>query len=355
MRIAIDCRLWSEGGVGRYIRNLVYYLSKLDRKNDYTLFFWNKVPQGLTAPFEVKTTTAHWHSFSEQWQLLRDLERGQFSLVHFPYFSHPILYNRPFVITIHDLTIWHFKTGKATTKNPLFYNLKRFGYRQALVHGVKRAKHLLVPSEFVKADISRTFALGGDKITVTPEGVGYEMSEAKAEKVESVKRPFWLYVGNFYPHKNVEFLLESFKKHNSKEALLVLCGPNDFFAYRVQKRAADLGLTPQVQFLPQASEGELRWLYKNALGLVLPSLFEGFGLPLVEAVANNCPLLLADIPVFREIAPQGAVFFDPRDKESLRKGFQTKIKMAKVDKNYFNRFSFENMAKQTLAVYENAG
>ncbi|MFA6005681.1 MAG: glycosyltransferase family 1 protein [Patescibacteria group bacterium] len=358
-RIAIDCRLAEEGGVGRYIRNFVYYLSDLDRENEYTLWtcensnFESRNPK-QSSNFKIKKTEAKWHSFDEQMKFWKELEEDDYDLVHFPYFSHPIFYRRPFVVTIHDLTILHFATGKATTKNPLVYLAKRLGYLVALQHAINGSKKIIVPTDFVKKDIEKRYHTQPDRIVVTYEGVGENMSDMREENpLDKIPEKYYLYVGNFYPHKNVEFLLRSFK-HLKQPNHLVLAGPNDFFTNRIRLVVEELGLSRSVSFVSRPSDENLKYLYTHAQALVLPSLFEGFGLPIVEAVYFHCPLLLSDIPVFHEIALPGTVFFNPRDEKDLAEKLARTPKHIEPGKQYFDRFSFEKMSKDTLQVYKDA-
>jgi len=351
MRIAIDCRLWNEGGVGRYLRNLVFELGKIDSHHEYTLFFWNKAPPVAGENFRTQITQAKWHSLSEQFVFWRELEQGKFPLVHFPYFSHPVFYNRPFVITIHDLTIKHFPTGRATTKSLLMYKLKHQAYLRVLAHGIRDSRKILVPSQFVKDDLLLNYPVVADKIAVTYEGLGQEFLDIVPSKPKDFSKNFLLYVGNSYPHKNVEFLITTLESHLPQENL-ILYGPDDFFTTRLKRLVRKLNLSERVFFVLHRSEAELAWFYSHAKALVLPSLGEGFGLPVVEAARFNCPLVLSDLPVFREIAPSGAHFFDPKNEASLVEQIlglsDTRLK---VSPDYFAKFSFAKMAKETLAVY----
>lgn len=359
-KIIIDCRLWHQGGVGRYIRNLATNLLQIDKNTQYVLFFLKNtdLQSGKlfkSANFEIRRTTSGWHSLSEQTLFLKELLQEKADLVHFPYFSHPCFYNRPFVITIHDLTILKFATGKATTKSYPVYLWKRLVYNRVLKHGVYKARQIIVPTEFVKKDILKNFPVAAEKIAVTYEGVGQELLSAKEETIKGMSsNNFILYVGNFYPHKNVEFLLQVFT--HVKGLSLVLAGPDDLFAQRVRQVVDRLNLAQRVKFVLRASDGQLKWLYKRAKALVLPSLFEGFGLPVVEAAYFGCPLLLSDIPVFREIAPRSALFFNPRERSSLLEKINKVVSSKKTTAagDYFANFSFARMAKQTLTVYQHS-
>ena len=355
MKIAIDCRLWNQGGVGRYIRNLVYYLQKLDQQNQYTLFFYKQAMIKARANFQVRITRAKWHTMAEQWQFCQELNQGQFDLVHFPYFSHPVFYQRPFVITVHDLTIKHFATGKATTQLWPVYWLKRAGYSLALKHAITQSRRILVPSRFVKDDVLKYFAVSENKLSVTYEGLGIEFEKIKAKPLALGFDRFLLYVGNFYPHKNVLFMLRALFKLKTCGLALVMVGPQDYFSRKMQREVQRLGLTETVKFCFETSESELVWLYRQAQALVLPSLFEGFGLPIVEAANYQCPLLLSDIAVFREIAPPAALFFDPRNLADLEQKLLSIKKRINIQTpaSYFKQFSFAGLARQTLAVYNN--
>ena len=355
MKIAIDGRLWHEGGVGRYIRNLVYYLQKQDKQNSYTLYFLDKKGQGFSKStnFDFEITKSKWHSFSEQWQFCGELNKQNFDLVHFPYFSHPIFYNGPYVITIHDLTILNFTTGKASTKNYLTYLIKKLGYSMVLNHGVKKAEKIIVPSLFVKDDLNKHFG-AKDKTVVTYEGVGYEMKQAKLKPVALSQSPFYLYVGNFYPHKNVEALLRAWANLKNSQANLLLVGPNDYFANRIKRLVAKLNLETKVKFIHQVDDGQLRFLYSKCKALILPSLFEGFGLPVVEAAYHNCPLILSDIAVFKEIAPPETIFFNPNNETDLTNkiNLADREKLNQTSSDYFAKFSFEKLTQLTLSIYQ---
>lgn len=149
-----------------------------------------------------------------------------------------------------------------------------------------------------------------------------------------MKDNYFLYVGNAYPHKNLELLMQAAKLAGVH---FVYVGKNDYF-YR------KLGVTPR-----SVSEKELTNLYKNAVALVFPSLMEGFGLPALEALANGCPVIVSDIPVFHEILGESAVYFNPYNPQELATILMSTIgKPKKLEKT----FSWSKMARETLSVYE---
>ncbi|HEY9665002.1 MAG TPA: glycosyltransferase, partial [Allocoleopsis sp.] len=161
MKIGIDCRLWNETGVGRYVRNLVDQLLKIDKKNTYILFVQSKDYEQINSQcsrFNVQLVKVdiRWHSLEEQVKFPKLLEKEHLDLMHFPYFSVPIRYKRPFVITIHDLILHHFGTGKASTLPAPLYKLKHAGYKYVLSQAAKHAQTIIVPLETVKKDVMGT-------------------------------------------------------------------------------------------------------------------------------------------------------------------------------------------------------
>jgi len=365
MRIGIDCRLWNETGVGRYIRNLVWELQKRDKKNQYVLFIQSKDYENINSQlssrnFQLKRTDIHWHSLEEQITFPQVLYKENLDLMHFPYFSHPIFYHKPFVVTIHDLIINHFPTGKASTLPYPIYQAKRIGYDIVVKHAIKKSKKIIVPLNAVKDDVIMTCGVASDKVEVTYEGVG-QMTNDKWQMLNDPLRKYFLYVGNAYPHKNLEFLIQAFTdfRKEIKDVQLVLVGKDDYFYQRLRRKVAQRKLKGMI-FKHNVSDEELFALYANAKALISASLMEGFGLPPLEAMSASCPILLSAIPSFQEVCKDAAFYFDPRNSNSLKKqmlvvyNLDKKIRQEYVTKGLerVKEFSWEKMARQTLKVYE---
>jgi glycosyltransferase involved in cell wall biosynthesis len=363
MRIGIDCRLWNESGVGRYIRNLVLNLQSLDKKNDYVLFVLSEnneeiLKQIKNDNFRLIKADVKWHTVGEQFKLSQILDKQNLDLMHFPYFSVPVFYNRPFAVTIHDLIIDHFSTGQASTLPLSIYNLKRVAYKFVLDLAAKRAKRIIAVSKVTKNEIIDHLKINPQKIAVIYEGIDEKISNLKNQilnpKLKS--RKYFLYVGNAFPHKNLDRLLEAFKMLNS-DVNLVLVGREDYFYKRLREKVELMRLSNKVIFLHNVRDKELSDLYKNALALVMPSLMEGFGLPALEAMANNCLVLASNIPSLREVCGNVAIYFDPYSikdiAEKMRESYSNDNdgkKEAGLDR--VKLFSWKKMAKETLKVYE---
>lgn len=373
MKIGIDGRLWNETGVGRYIRNLVWELAELDTKNEYVFFakkgFRIKDLGFKNDRWKIVETDVRWHSIAEQVKFPHILYKENLDLMHFTYFSLPIFYDKPFIVTIHDLIITHFPTGKASTLPYPLYHMKRIGYDFVMQHSITNSNKIIVPLNAVKEDVMQTFGISEDKIVVTKEGVSgskYQVSSIKGKntKYKIPDTKYFLYVGNAYPHKNLEFLIDAFvdfKKETKDDVHLLLVGKDDYFYQRLRDQVIRRKLSGII-FKHNLSDEELFALYSGAKAFVSPSLMEGFGLPPLEAMGSGIPVLLSDIPAFREVCQDSAWYFDPIDKLSLAKALRVvydvdhKTHEQKIAKglNRVKDFSWEKMAQQTLAVYESS-
>lgn len=374
MNIGIDVRLWNETGVGRYIRNLVVGLGKIDKKNTYTLFVRSLDKQSIeetlgesSKHFHFVPSDIRWHTLSEQVNFGRIINQSNIDLVHFPYFSVPLMIKKPFVVTIHDVIIHHFPTGQASTLPLPLYKLKHIGYRQVVRQAAKRSRKIIVPLHATKEEVVHTLHARENKVIVTEEGVdrGITPTPEAKEKVEKMLgkyTSFFLYVGNAYPHKNLPRLLEAFalykQQSRNESTALVLVGKSDFF----YKKLEDITDNQSVLFSHQVSDGELAVLYRRARGLVMPSLMEGFGLPVLEAMANGCPVLASNIPSLKEVCAENALYFDPLKPELIAKSLGRIDSLSSEDlarrqrkgKEKASTYSWKKMVKETIAVYESS-
>ncbi|MEK7450402.1 MAG: glycosyltransferase family 1 protein [Patescibacteria group bacterium] len=365
MRIGIDCRLWNESGVGRYTRNLVFNLAKIDKKNTYTLFVLSKdyksvISQMANGKWQIVKADIRWHTLEEQIKFPSILNKENLDLVHFPYFSIPIFYNKPFVITIHDLIINHFPTGKASTLPLPLYGLKILGYKYIIRKAAEKAKKILTVSNATKEEIVDHLGVDRNKVVVTYEGVDRKLAVSSQKLL--VKGKYFLSVGNAYPHKNIERLIDAFSNilsSKNSNIFLVLVGKENFFYKRLKEKVADMKLEKNILFFGEATDEELSKLYENALALIMPSLMEGFGLPALEAMENRCLVLASDIPSLRETCQDTVVYFNPYNiqdiAQKMRDVYLNNIYhlSKKIDEGLARTklFSWEKMVKETLNVY----
>lgn len=370
MRIGIDGRLWNETGVGRYIRNLVDNLTIIDTKNQYVLFVTSETAVAFkthdkTFPdnWKIVRCDIRWHTIAEQLELPRVLDKEKLDLMHFPYFSVPLLYRKPFVITIHDLIVHHFPTGKASTLPAPIYYAKHASYKFIIKNAAKRAQKVIAVSNATKQEIIDHLEIPARKIDVTYEGVDPQflsntITTVKQFEIDDIS--YLLYVGNAYPHKNLERLITAFELalSDNPDLKLVLVGKKNYFYTKLSEYVHKKKLGKSIIFFGQASDGELQSLYQHATACIFPSLMEGFGLPGLEALQSGCLLLASDIPVFREMYKDTALYFDPLVPESIHATIQ-QVLSAKTSfterkrqgKKLAQSFSWETMSQQTQKVY----
>lgn len=355
--IGIDARLISQTGVGRYIQNLLYYLPEDNQLTFYIYLLKNKFNKinFNKKNFIKREADFFWHGFSEQIGFLKTILADSLDLMHFTYFSYPILYRKKFIATVHDLTPLIFKTGKASSKNIFIYKLKHFFFREILSSQIKNSKAIITPSKSVKKQIVKYYGKGlEEKIFPIYEGIDHQLIKTK-ENISLKKKfpkPFFIYVGNFYPHKNIENLLLAFTSIKS-DAKLILLGPGDFFAKRITQLINKLSLNNKIILFKNPTIEDLVFFYKNAIALIHPSLSEGFGLSLIEAAHFGCPIIASNIKVFNEILDSKYLAFDPHDISDM----VDKINYFLKEKPKFNyeailkKYSFEKMAQKTFLLY----
>lgn len=354
-RIGIDARLYSQTGVGRYTRFLLEELAKIDRNNQY-LVLLNRQDysnaQPLNKNFTFYPINIRWHTFSEQLIFPFILLKLNLDLVHFPYFSVPFLYPKPFVVTIHDLTPLTHATGRASSLPFPIYQLKHLGYKFILSTITKKSCHIIAPSKSTAESLCKFFTVAEDKVTVTYEGA---KTINKPGKISLIEGKYFLYVGNAYPHKNVTRLIHAFIKANLPTKL-VLVGEKDFFYQRLIKEFSSYD---KIIFFGAANDDKLANLYTHALALVCPSYSEGFGLPAVEAMKYGCLVIASYIPTFREIYKQAVIYIDPFDEqeiaEKLKSVYENPTKYTRIRnqaKERVKAFRWDKMARQTFNVYE---
>lgn len=364
MRIGIDARLWSQTGVGRYIRNLIAELINLDKKNEYVVYLRKEEYSAFVTPSErwkKRLLDVPWHTFAEQIKVPLKLKSDNLDVFHFPYFNVPIFYNRPFLLTIHDLIVDHFDTGRASTKALWFYKLKRAGYKLATRLAIKKAAKISVISETTRDEVIDHYHIDRKEIEVTYDGLDSNFQRvADLHKATNYYNfPYIIYVGNAYPHKNLERLIYTMKKISKSKIKLVLAGTDDYFYPRLKMLVEKESLFKNIIFFGQADDKQLVNLYTYAKCLVFPSLMEGFGLPNMEAVYCGCLPIVSDIPVFHEVWGDDLSYFNPYDIDDMAKKILEAVKLnndcikrVRKAKLRIEKFSWSKTANQTMKIYE---
>lgn len=351
-KIGIDARLYFQTGVGTYLQNLLYYLDESKPKNIiYYVYFLKK--DFYKVSFRSKNLVKRladykWHSITEQIGFLKTLLDDNLDLMHFTYFSYPILYFRKFISTVHDITPLVYKTGKSSTKNLFIYWTKHLVFRLTLWLQVFRSKIITTPTNTVKKELINVYGNKiSKKIIVLYEGLNYKILVTKENKKLAGKYGnFFIYVGNFYPHKNVDNLIEAISKIGPKIKLLLI-GPDDYFARKLK-------LKKNIILIKNPPLSDLIYYYKNAMAIIHPSLSEGFGLPLIEAAYFKTPIIASNIEVFRELWDKNYINFNPRSTDEIAKKISEFINNpVKFEyQNLEDKFSFSKMTKSLIKIYQ---
>lgn len=359
MNIAIDARLWFESGVGRYIRNLVRGIDqKNHRQHNFSIFLNPKAFKTVnfeSQNFKKIESDVTWHSLSEQFKFKKQLDSFNFDLVHFPYFSFPVFYKRRFVITIHDLIIDHYPTGVSSSLPLPIYKIKHLAYKKIIKSAVANSRQIIVPSYATKDELVSHYKAKTSKISVIYEGFDQMISE-NAVREKLVSQNYILYVGNAYPHKNLENLLAAYEQIRMQSNIDLICiGRDDFFYKRIEKGQKG------VHFLHGVDDSTLFAYYRNAQVLVVPSLMEGFGLPLLEAMSLSCPVVCSDTPALKEIGGDAVIFFNPKDPKDIVRAIERVLKNQTIREDLIKKgrvrskqFTWEECVDKTLEVYESS-
>ena len=323
MKIGIDARKLHDFGIGTYIRNLLRQLARLDRDSEFVILCQPgdcETIASLGGNFRPLPETARNYSIAEQLRVPLALKRERVTLFHAPHYVLPPLVRCRSVVTIHDCIHLMFPQY---LPNRLALTYARTSIRLA----AKRATRVLTVSESSKRDILRFVDLPPEKIDVIynafDERFGVEPREEDVVRVKEryqLHDEFVLYAGNVKPHKNLERLITAFhlvRQRGLDHLKLVLIG-DDISKYAALRRAVHrYQLHRYVRFLGYLPEETLAVMYRLSGVFVFPSLYEGFGLPPLEAMASGTPVVTSNVSSLPEVAGNAAMLVDPYDPDAL--------------------------------------
>lgn len=360
--IVIDARLYGprHTGLGRYTKNLLIALTNLPDFDNYrfTLLIYpelkTEIKKDLGNKFEYQVTRIRHYTFAEQFFLPIILWLLQPSLVHFTHLDKPILYIGKSVVTVHDL-IRHFSKGSdTTTRSPLLYWPKYWGY-QLMSFFIIRFNHLIVPSNFWRDYIIKSYQVDPDRIVTTHEAVDPTII-APRQRLSAKAQNYLLYTGNLYPHKNIDVVFGALQKLPSLK-LKIICA-RDVFQKRAIDMAAKMGISDQVEFLGYVPDEQFINLYQKSLALVHPALLEGFSLTGLEAMSLGTPVIAANSSCLPEIYENSVLYFDPKNRDDLikvikkiQKSPTLRKKLVALGYAQVAKYSWTKTAAKTLSFY----
>ncbi len=317
----------------------------------------DKYSQEIAKRLDVKKIeTRRYLSPIKAYRLSR-LIRSQDDIIHltnqnFARFARFI--KNPFIVTVHDLIRFFFGFTRETITEKLLLKLD--------MRGIKQANHIIAVSQHTKKDLMKYLKIPEDKISVIYNGI--DRSIFKPYNAKALDRPYILYVGSERPRKNLERLIEAFailrKEFTALRLVKVgVSGRSQKYRGRTMRKLDSLGITQDVMFIDHLSEVDLAYIYASAALLAYPSLYEGFGLPPLEAMACGCPVVASNTSSLPEVIGEAGIMVDPYDTDSLAQAMKEVLTNRKLRDEMVNkgleqskRFSWERAAEQTQQVYD---
>jgi glycosyltransferase involved in cell wall biosynthesis len=364
VRIGIDARKLHDFGIGTYIRNLLRQLARMDTRTEFVVFCRPEDCETLSTlgeNFRAVPETAANYSVAEQLRIPLALKREGVTLFHAPHYVLPPLVRCRSVVTIHDCIHLMF---------PQYLpNRLAFGYaRTSIGLAARRATRVLTVSESSKRDILRFVDTEPDKIDVIynayDERFAIDPAEEDVVRVREryqLQDEFVLYAGNVKPHKNLERLIDAFhivRNRGLDRLKLVMIG-DEISKYTALRRAVHRHqLHKYVRFLGYLPEETLAVMYRLAGVFVFPSLYEGFGLPPLEAMASGTPVVTSNVSSLPEVAGDAAVLVDPYDPHAIAEGIYRVLTDADLRKDLRRKgvaragqFSWEQSVRRVRKIY----
>ena len=328
VKIAIDVRKWRDFGIGTYVRNLVRHLAQLDQDTTYFLFCHDDdqpALRGLAENFVPVVDRSAGYGVREHVSIPFKLRRLGAQLLHSPHYVRPLLCTTPSVVTIHDCIHLLFPQY---LPNRMAWRYARFMMGSAIRHSAV----VFTVSEASRADILRFYPWADPrKVHVVPNAIDTELLEDPGEEEKARVREryqlhgrFVLFAGNVKPHKNLERLIQAFARVREQggygDLQLLLIG-DDVSRYGGLRRAVEAaGLRQDVRFFGFVPHHTLAALYRMASVFAFPSLYEGFGLPPLEAMSCGTPVVTSRMSSLPEVVDDAALLVDPYDVEDIANG-----------------------------------
>lgn len=364
-RIGIDARKLHDFGIGTYIRNLLKQLARIDQATEYILLCRPgdmAVVNELGMNFRAVPEPSGHYSLAEQVHIPIVLHRERVDLFHEPHYVLPPLTQCKAIVTIHDvihLLFPEYLSGR----------LAHAYARTCLWAAAKRADRILTVSETSKHDILRRIKVPAEKITVIYNAIDERFSvEPSREQIQRVREryqlddQFVLYVGNIKPHKNLERLIHAFHllRAGGFNHLRLLIIGDEISKYSALRRAVHVHkLHKEVRFLGFVPIETLAVLYRLADVFVFPSLYEGFGLPPLEAMASGAPVVTSNVSSLPEVVGDAALLVDPYDPESIADGMRQVLTNEELRETLrargfeqAQRYSWQRSIEQVHQIYD---
>lgn len=365
MRIGIDCRLpyYHMGGISQYALHLLAALAHIDDENQYTVFHSRKEKSSYlpdASNFSRRDLWTPCHHPLERWTLSLELLLHKLDVLHTPDFIPPGLGANRRIITVHDLNFLYYP--EFLTPESLRY------YAGQIRWAVRVADHISADSHATRQDLIDRLQVPPEKVTTIYLAANPVYTSAQTDAtIENTLRQFnlpsgfILFVGTLEPRKNLPMLFRAYHKMRSEAAVdvpLVLVGSTGWIADGIFTTIDDLDLSPSVRHLAGVEDEQLAHLYASAALVAIPSLYEGFGLPALEAMHCGCPVLASNRASLPEIVGDAGLLLEPEDSDAWAENMARVLgdsalreEMAKKGLSQARKFSWDSTARATLQLY----
>lgn len=365
--IGIDARKIADFGIGTYIRNLVQSLGELDQENQYVLFLglqnrdaFEPLPENFRVVIERSPSYSARELVFLSWRLFQ----LRLDLYHSTHYVLPAIVPCKAVVTIHDII--HLLYPEFLPSPLAFFYAQRMIRRS-----LSRGDRIIADSQNTKTDLMEYFDVDGRKIRVVYPGVAETFrTKVPRQQLEQtlaefeIDRPYVLFVGNPKPHKNLDNVIKAYARAleiHPFDADLVCVGDRSAIEFKVRQRASQLGLSDRLKLLGHVDDEVLPALYQGATLFLFPTLYEGFGLPVVEAMASGVPVVTSNTSSLKEVAEGYAHLVNPLDTEEIAKAIAQcmadqdhRDALVKLGLRRAEDFRWTRTAEQTLDVYNSA-
>lgn len=335
---------------------LLVELEKLDKKNEYTIYLPVEPTKDMPQErenwrYSVIPARRFWTLLKLPKTVRRDRPDVFFSPTHYA----PPFIRCPEIISILDVSYKHFPE---MFKKKDLYKLSLWGK-----YSVKKARKIITISQNSKDDIIKEYRVRAQKVEVIHLGIK-DFKESKMKKEEAlgvygINSAYVLFVGTLQPRKNVKRLIQSISLLKNKKVKLVIIGKKGWMYEQIMSTPEKFGIEGRVVFLHDVTDDVLPVFYKNAECFVLPSLYEGFGLPVLEAMHYSCPVITSNISSLPEAGGDAALYVNPEDVldiaakiDEVLESEKLRDRMIKLGHEQIKKFSWEKAAKETLKVLE---
>jgi len=311
---------YRSAGINGYIVQLLRRLPQADPAIAYTAYYHDssyRLPQGLAGNRSRWDTSRPWRRIAWEQTRLAMLARGQ-DLLHGLAFANPLAVACPTVVTVHDLSFVRFPAA--------FRPSNRIYLRIVTRISTRRAARVIAVSESTRQDVIKLCGVPGHRVVVVPNGVTEEFTPADPAAVDAFRNArglperFILYLGTLEPRKNLERLVDAYadwRQAAGRPVKLVVAGAKGWYYEQIFARVSERNIAGDVLFTGFLPAEELPWWYRSAEVFVYPSLFEGFGLPVLEAMASGTPIITSATSSLPEVAGDAGVLVDPFDTSAL--------------------------------------